>query len=227
MPIAKPLTNEDEAIERALELTGFDELSDVKTSAERVTIRQDDTPFLWRTIVGRLAWRVKIEQVSLQLPSATPGFKDEYQRTFQVQLDANTGTLLGITSKYDGKAPDMRPAPSAQVAEDQLRPEEEMYHQLPDVDPKLRLLDALDVVLAKGIGSPFVAKEIHAVYVMHSRMGSDQRAVWAITLRGLPPMQAHGPYADSVPAWQRNHMRNVIDAMTGESLFATNSPQPV
>jgi hypothetical protein len=81
-------------------------------------------------------------------------------------------------------------------------------------------------VLSHGIGSPFLAKEIHGVYVMHSRMGSTPRPVWAITLRGLPPMAARGSYGDTIPVWQRNHMRNVLDARSGEVLFATNSPQP-
>ncbi len=61
---------------------------------------------------------------------------------------------------------------------------------------------------------------------MDSKMDSAPRAVWAITLRGLPPIPAHGFGAESVPVWQRNHMRNVVDAVTGQFLFATNIPTP-
>jgi hypothetical protein len=39
-------------------------------------------------------------------------------------------------------------------------------------------------------------------------------------------MPVDGPFGDTVPAWQRNHMRNVVDDATGRNLFATNSPQP-
>jgi hypothetical protein len=119
----------------------------------------------------------------------------------------------------------MRPLPSGASAQEQLQAEKEIYHQFPLEDPKVSFLDALDIVLTEGIGSPFVAKAIHGVYVMHSRMDSRPRPVWAITLRGIPPLPARGEYADTIPVWKRNHIRNVVDAMTGENLFATNSPQ--
>ncbi|MBN1843970.1 MAG: hypothetical protein JW883_17045 [Deltaproteobacteria bacterium] len=196
------------------------------TSVELVTVREDKTPFLWQDIIGRQAWQVEFDGVGLRLKSAIPGFQDQYSRTFFVFIDESTGQLLSIQSVFDGKDPDMRPQPSGATAEAQLRAEEEIYHKHPEDDPKVLFLDALDTVLSKGIGSPFFAKEIHGVYVMHSRMGSRPRSVWAITLRGLPPISAHGRYADSIPVWQRNHMRNVVDATTGENLFATNSPQP-
>ena len=120
----------------------------------------------------------------------------------------------------------MRPLPSGEAGEAQLRGQQEIYLGLPTTEPRIKFLDALDLILSKGVGSPFLAKEIHGVYVLDSRMKSPARAVWAITLRGLPPIPVDGPHGDTVPAWQRNHMRNVLDDATGEVLFATNSPQP-
>jgi hypothetical protein len=81
-------------------------------------------------------------------------------------------------------------------------------------------------VLNKGIGSPFMAKEIYRNYVVQSRGASPRRAVWVVTLRGLPPIPSHGPQGDSIPVWQRNYMRNVVDDETGVNLFATNGPHP-
>lgn len=214
-----------EATTQAVRLTHLDSASR-KTTARRVTVATADTPFLWRQLIGKAAWRVDFEDASLKLRSAVPGFPDAYRRTFTVLLDESSGQLLGVASPFDGHDPDLRPLPSGDVAERQLRSEQEVYHGLPAHAPKLSFVEALDRVLTGGIGSPFLAKEIHAVYVLHSRMGSPPRPVWVITLRGLPPMTVRGPDAGSIPVWQRNHMRNVVDAETGDVLFATNSPQP-
>jgi hypothetical protein len=221
------IATEAEAVQRALQLTGFDALPDVEARAERVIVADSQTPFLAKQIVGRPAWRVELAKVSLVLRSAVAGFQDRYRRRrFSVLLDEENGKLLEITSKYAGPAPEMRPEPSAFAAEAQLSAEKEIYLGFPDHDPKVRFLGALDAILAGGIGSPFYAKEIDGVYVSHSEMGSSPRDVWVITLRGLPPIPAHGRAADTVPAWQRNHMRNIVDADTGKVLSATNSPQP-
>lgn len=214
-----------EAIAKAARITGFDARPNA-TSAERAVITQDPTPYLWRQSIGKRAWRVTLDDLSLQLKSAIADFADAYRRKFIVFFDEQSGQLLNIMSEYEGDAPEMRPMPSGEEAEEQLEAEEEIYHGLPSNDPRINFLDALDVVLTRGIGSPFLAKEIYGVYVIHSRMGSAPQPVWAITLRGLPPFQARGRYGDTIPVWQRNHLRNVINAMTGEFLFATNSPQP-
>ena len=227
MATRQRIQTEAEAVQRAMQLTGFDALPEVESRAERVIVADSDTPFLAKQIVGRAAWRVELGRVSLVLRSAIAGFQDRYRRRrFLVLLDEQNGTLFEITSKYAGPAPEMRPEPSAAAAEAQLSAEKEIYLGFPDHDPRVRFLDALDAILAGGIGSPFYAKEIHAVHVSHSEMGSPPRDVWAITLRGLPPIPAHGPAGDAVPEWQRNHMRNLVDANTGKVLSATNSPQP-
>ncbi|HUT28466.1 MAG TPA: hypothetical protein VMX13_01645, partial [Sedimentisphaerales bacterium] len=119
--------------------------------------------------------------------------------------------------------------------EAQFRGMKEVYHGFPPTPPKINLLDALDAVLGHGIGSPFVAKEIYAVYVMHSEKGAPPRPVWAITLRGIPYRHLKGkplhlidvPDEEIAPTWQRNRIRNVVDAVTGQVLFATSSPTPL
>lgn len=224
------------------ELTGFGELEGITKSFERVDVNDDNTPFLHTQINGKKGvWRVEIKNVRFKLKSAAPGFKDRYIRNFQVFVDPNTGHLLKITSKFDGNDPNMLPEPPAIVAEVRIRNHgNEIYHGFPPEPPKVSLLQALDAILTEGVGSPFVAKEIYAVYVMESTMrgyksGWEPRPVWAITLRGLPPRPVTGkppslhdtPDEELVPAWRRNHMRNVVDARTGKVLFATSGPQPL
>jgi hypothetical protein len=220
-----PVTKEAEAVIEASRLTALDKLTK-KIVARRSVVQNDRTPFLWRQFEGRPCWQVDFDEVSLKLASAMPDYRDRYRRKFTVSLDAGSGQLLGIVSLYEGEDPDFRPQPSGPMAESQLSGQDEIYHGLPPLPPRLTFLAALDVVLTKGIGSPFLAKELYASYVMHSRSGSAPRAVWVITLNGLPPIPVDGPYGDTVPAWQRNHMRNVVDDETGQNLFGTNSPQP-
>lgn len=219
------IVNEEDAISRAGRLTALETLTG-KITAQQITVTDDRTPFLWRQFVGQSAWQVDYVDASLKFETSMPGFVDHYKRRFTVLIDASTGQLISIVSKFNGQDTDLREQPSAKIAEDQLRDEEEIYYGLPADDPQLTFLQALEVVLNKGIGSPFLAKEIYANYVLHSRGGSPQRAVWVVTLRGLPPFAAHGPHGDEVPVWQRNHMRNVVDDETATNLFATNSPQP-
>lgn len=220
-----PLTSEADAKARAAALTGLDQLT-THVTAQHVSASHDQTPFLWQEFADRPAWRVEYTGVQLRFKSAMPGFADRYVRTFTLLLTESTGQLISVTSKFDGNDPDLRPAASAVSAESQLGAEDEIYYGLPSRNPNHTFVQALEIVLNQGIGSPFLAKEIYGNYVVHSRGSSPQRAVWVITLRGLPPLPAHGPGADSVPVWQRNHMRNVVDDETGKNLFATNSPQP-
>lgn len=220
------LKNDRDAIDRAMEATQFAQLAGIQSSARLVSATDDNTPFLSKELIGRKVWRVEVDNVSLKLRSAVPGFKDHYLRKFVVILDAATGEVRKVVSKFHGNAPEMRPEPAPARAESQLRASQEIYHGWPEEPPQISFLEALDAVLSGGIGSPFEAKEIIGVYVLESKMGSEPRPVWAITLRGIPPLQGHGPGADTVPVWQRNHIRNVVDARTGKCLFATNVPQP-
>jgi hypothetical protein len=225
MPNRHPISTADQAIAQASRLTGLQTLTD-KITAHPVTISDERTPYIWKEYNGRQGWHVEMAEVALRFKSALPSATDRYQRKFVVLLDAGTGHLVSVVSHYDGKDPDLRDQPSGAAAEMQLGAEDEIYYGLPDQAPRLTFLQALETVLNKGIGSPFLAKEIYGNYVLHSRAGSPQRRVWVITLRGLPPIPARGEHGNSVPAWQRNHMRNVVDDETGTNLFATNSPQP-
>ena len=216
------------------EVTGFGELEAITKVFERVDINDDNTPFLHTQINGKKdVWRVEIKNVRLKLKSAPPGSKDKYVRKFQVFVDPNTGHLLKVTSTFDGNDPDMLPEPPAAVAETRMKnSDNEMYHGFPAEAPKITFLGALDVIVSRA-PSPFVAKEIHAVYVMHSttRWGSRPRPVWAITLRGIPPITLSVPAGwrkeNQIPVWQRNHIRVVVDAKNGKMLFATSVPQPL
>ena len=223
----EPITTPEQAINRAHLLTGLSIVAGPPVPA-LVKVVDDVTPFLGEGNIGKQAWQVEYPRASLKFASARPGSVDRYRRTFIAILEASTGGLFYITSTYQGEPdPDMRPMPSCGVATEQLTLEKEVYAGYPDEDPKFTFFAALESIQNSGFGSPYLAKEIHGAYVKHSYMGSKPKPAWAITLRGLPPFAGHGPDPASIPVWQRNHMRNIVDAMSGKVLFATNSPQPV
>ena len=148
--------------------------------------------FLSQELAGKHVVRsIQTTFLTLKLKSATPAFPDKYagQRVFTVLIDKQTGQLLNVRSRFLRDARDMRPEPNATSAQAQLEATGERYLAFPTIDPKITFLDALDVVLSSGIGSPFHAKEIDGLYVMHSKGESDPRPAWVITLRGPP---AHG-----------------------------------
>jgi len=211
-------------------LTGFGTFEGITKSFERVDVNDDNTPFLYRQIKGKKnVWRIEIKNVRLKLKSVWPRYKDKYLRNFEVLVDPNTGHLLRIRSKFDGYDPNMLPEPTAEWAEARLRGAGyEIYHGLPDEPPEISFIQALNAI---G-GHPLLAKEIYALYVMESKMKSQPRPVWAITLRGIPPLHfitvPPGVSQDKLPPiWQRNHFRYVVNAVTGKVLFATTTPQPM
>jgi hypothetical protein len=220
------IANAEQAIGRANLLTGLHAISETPDAAA-ATLSGDVTPFLGEENEGKAIWRVTYRNSGLVLPSAAAGFVDPYRRSFDVVLEAASSRLFFIVCVAHGVPdPNMRPMPSSGAATAQLSSAREVYAGYVADDPEINFLTALDRILTDGRGSPFQAKAIHAVYVMHSRRGSPRLPAWVVTLRGLPPLEAHGAGGAAVPIWQRNHMRNVVDAIMGRVLFATNTPQP-
>ena len=102
------INSENDAISVAKKLTGFDALSGVVTTAKRVTVESDDTPFLAKQLIGTSAWRVEFNNVSLSLKSAIPGFRDPYTRKFIVLIREDTGQLWSVKSFFDEIVPNLK-----------------------------------------------------------------------------------------------------------------------
>lgn len=220
------LRTEAEAAAYADSITGFGNIKGITKTFKRVVVTDDNTPFLHKQIKGRNVWLAEYKDFKLEI--FTISTEDPYNRNFKIYIDADDGTLLKITSKYEGYDPNIFPEPNAVSAEKQLtNVGREKYVGFPKEPPKVNFLKALYA----SFGGPYSAKEIDAIYVWDSRMGNEPRRVWVITLRGLPPQEFPQPYLSSgipkqPPVWQRNHMRDVIDADTGKALFSSNGPHP-
>jgi hypothetical protein len=212
----------DQALTAALSLTG---LGGTPTVAPASGFGER-TPFVGRQMAALgPAWELTWQAFRMALPSAR-GAADRYARTVVVRVAQGNGQFLGATLRAGELPAGVRPTPDGEVAQDQLRRASESYAGLPAVPPRVSLVRALDAVLEQGVGSPLQASEIQALYVMHAQRNRPAIPAWVITLNGIPPLPHSGPEGAQVPVWQRNHLRNVVDAGTGRLLFATTVPQP-
>jgi hypothetical protein len=204
------LQTSERAIERAIEYSGFDKLKGfvrLKSAidiTELIIARDSTTPFLSDSIEGKTAWRVEFKDIILR-EGARP-------ITFDVLLDAETGRLFEIRSRYVGP-PDERPCePPAKIAREQLGMNIEKYNGFPTKLPVISFVKALDSLF----GSPLSAKQTVALYVTNCLQQREPRPVWAISLHGLPPIPVKYGTID--------FMRSVIDAQTGQRLLEVNLP---
>jgi hypothetical protein len=215
---------EQQATAKARAIVGLPDDPPATLSAEIAVLTEDNTPFLHGQITGRPVWHVAIAHWTLHLKSAPADEHDQYPRVFDLYIDPTNGRLLKAISRWPEGVPPVAPEPSAQSAEEQMpRSGQERYLAFPEVPPRVSLLQALDTVMKDGAGSPYLAKQILAHYVMQSWMGGEPRAVWAITLRGIPPIK---PPDQGLSADALNHMRNIVDGQTGKWLGAGTCPQP-
>ncbi|MGD2108177.1 MAG: hypothetical protein PVI86_02175 [Phycisphaerae bacterium] len=217
------LKNVSECSTAAEKLVGKGSVPNRPGKAEMVTLATDRTPFLSRQVVGRPVWQVVIEDWKVRLSAAPRAVEDTYTRTLDVFLDAQSGRVLRIASRWPEGMPRTYEDPTTESATAQLRAGgNERYHGFPETPPVVTFEKAVDATLLGG-ANPLEAKQIDGQYVAWSRMGREPQPVWAITLWGMPPFQAAYP---GVPANARNHMRYIIDAKSGRWLYASTAPQP-
>ena len=216
---ASALTSGQDAISAADRITRLNILPHGTITAKRITV---SNPFLPETTNGRPAWQIEIDHVTLQLPSLDKVAIDQFDRTFLITIDADSGQLLTVASSIEPKNTRLRPEPSAKFAAPQFQGSGEIGDGLPDVAPRISLLQALDAIHKAGFTpSPLLAREISARYVMEWTGGTAPRRVWSITLVGIPtPPPIGGEGKVQIPEWQRNKLRTVVDADSGEVLFS-------
>jgi hypothetical protein len=215
----------ESAIESALEYTGFNSaknlsLADVERTAKIVTISDDKTPFLHKMINNKPIWRLIFSDVPIKYLRTGVDSIYEYPRTFEVLIDSASGRLLKIHYIADNYDTDISPIPPADIAEKQMQNIHELYLGFPENPPKISFIDAYE-----NNGLP-LDKEITAIYVIDSGRGVTPKPVWIIGRRGLPPMpMANSGRKKNIPENQRNHVRTIIDAETGDGLLFDNLPQ--
>lgn len=218
-PISAPAHNK--ALAAAAEVAGvskerYKSIGEIQLSGD-----EDKTPFLHDAIVNRPVWWATTEVFSLALSSTPDGWHDKYSRTLDVYLDPESGRLLKVSTRWPDGEKEIAPEPDAANAAWQLQGTREMYHGIPEEDPPISFLEAIDVIQRNG-GNPLVAKQISGVWVVWSRMDKEPRPMWVITLRGIPPVRPHEINLNLL-----NHMRYIVDPVAKKVLMRTTDPQPI
>ncbi len=212
-----------DAVSKVYTYTGFDVLKAVPPQAasemaQLATIDSDDTPFLGAGNTGRQIWKVKMEDVTLDLKEWTrSAVVNQIPKDYEFWVDAVSGQVLKVTAKQKGAQLDMRPEPSADAATSSLRFRGEVYEGYPATPPPVTFEVACDEAM---LSHPLRAKELIAVCVMWSYRGSPTKPVWCITGRGVPKAKRR-------PEEPRDggRMRCIIDATTGALMKASTSPR--
>lgn len=219
----------DQAVARALKITGFDQLKSIDTlaavsSAKLITMFDSTTPFLADSINGDTVWRIEFKDVVLGLKDVPAELAEQHPRHFVVYLSPSPGGLIRVSSRSEERSAGLWNKPLAQDAE-RLMSSNERYIGFPEHDPAVTFSEALGA--AKG--DPLIADEIDAVLVMYTysnklphREITFPCPVWAIHLYGIPTVQST-KYPD-LPRSQTGHLRTIVDAVNGQWLHAGNSP---
>ena len=218
----------EQAVDRALEITGFDRAnykkrSDPSEMAAKVTVLEDKTPFFHDRIVDRELWRVTFDSVYVEIPRLAPSWeRNQIRKTYDVYFDPETGYLLKIESRWDGRDTTLSEEPPADFATNDMLKDGIAYVDIVKVIPEIDLYKALQIATDCYAAN---AKQIIAHLVLTGQGGVDPRPVWSILGRGTPPFDISGKGYRFVPVWQKNRMRCLVDAMNGDYLiFISNTP---
>ncbi|MFZ5980202.1 MAG: hypothetical protein ACOYVF_06175 [Candidatus Zixiibacteriota bacterium] len=223
----KSALTSEEAVAKAIDYLGIQNLKDFNidkalTKSECVILHDSTTPFLSETINNDTVWEVVFD-IDFGLIDEELSKGMEYYKTVHTYLDKNKGTLIKIVAVEDGVSESALPIlPPADIAENGIRAVGDgQYHGIPGDVPKTSFFEAMKEVIVDYRD----AVEITALYVLFSDVRVEEKPVWDIHIYGIEHPLGAG--RKNIPLNQRNHLRNVIDAITGKGIFATGPPHPL
>jgi hypothetical protein len=225
--LAQPIGTPEDAVAMAIKYTGLGNIkrfSSITASeiCRKTTVTDDVTPFLSEQINGRQVWEVTFDSVRFELPGWDADVVgNQTPKSIKVLIDPADGRLLRITAREPGFRDTLPAEPPAESAEKSLSGE--IYHDfVSDEIP----VDFMQACAAAVPSSPIMSKVLIAVCVNHSRSGEEPRPVWCIIGRGAPGVDSFfGPEGRGRSA--NDHVRSVVDAVSGELLYADNRPHVV
>ena len=206
------------AWEEALKITGFDvSLRDdslaLREAVQQVTLEDSTTPYLSDSIDGRTVWQVEFPRVQISQELFRSGNIVDSLRDFTVYLDAIQPGLIMVVSRAESFDQEYWKRPCSDSAAQQLLDAGEEYLGFPEMSPPVPFAK----ILTQAHGNYLVADEISAIYVIN-RHYNTIRPAWVIQMLG-----GHEP---TEPRYINDHLRTVVDAVTGEWVFARNKPRP-
>lgn len=189
--------------------------------APAVEVHVDSTTAFVSDILDRRpSWRVQVFGLhSILEHDSIPNMVDS-MLTCEILLDSLSGQLLTCGTTRQG-VPDLGfVLPTASQAQGFLKMVGERYHGLPDVEPGIPLIQ----VLQEYRRYVLAATDVTIQYLLFTDYDhKTPLPVWVLFMRGdFDIGVSPGSSAASRGTW-----RIVIDAMSGELLSRSNTPQPV
>ena len=214
----------DEAVKLATSCLGLPEVPKENVKVSSVRLSNQCLPFLADSLAGRETYCIEFSDICWRLSANSRSPINRNIRHLKVFMAPDTGLVLKATSSWPEDAEPIPDHPPCAEEERQMSAAGLCYVSLPMDSPKVSLIKALEV--CRPWDEDVV--QIHACYVLESTVQYSARPVWVVHLRGFPAFTGSGLSSQSrVPEHARNHLRNVVDAKTGEWLGADTTPQPV
>jgi len=227
-----PAKTKEQAIELALRYSGFNDKmipAGISTEDVQLVVLNDTiTPFLGNFTDGKSVWAILCKDVRFD-PWNKIEDKVSTLRDFRIYIDSLNGHLLKIVCNHDELDSYEDPEISAQYAEEQISRAGEMYMRIPDSIPAVSFTSAAFACTH----NPLASKQILGQYVLYSQKYRDVKQdlketvpipVWIITLRGIPPLDHHGPRGAWIPIYQRNRIRQIVNTITGRIRSTSTTP---
>jgi hypothetical protein len=222
---------EKKIIDQATTNLGF-EVKPTSIVATEVSVATEFMPFFNRTLQDESTWtndettvHIKFEDLTnITQRGGRPRFPN--LESLSATLNPRTEQILKITSEWPANIPRIAPFPGALEEERQLVLKGERFVSLPANAPPVDFYNALKQLELVGPVSPGKAKQVMAYLVNHETVRYSARPVWIIQTRGIDIAAEGYAAAGGIPIDARNHMRHIIDAVTGEWLYSDTSPQP-
>jgi hypothetical protein len=190
-------------------------------------------PFLKSTVDDERTWarseaagRVRFDQLTrITQRAGVPRFPN--LKSLEAVVNPRTQIIYKVMSEWPADVAPIAPFPSAPEEERQLRNLGERFVALPELEPAVDFYNALKQIDVAGLAPVQEARQVIAYLVTHHTRRYGPRPVWIIQTRGIElPLEGYAAEVD-IPIDARNHMRHVIDAMTGAWLYSDTAPQPV
>lgn len=222
----EPVNASETAKSIAAQITGLDGLSDVRVTANSVTITKDDddTPLspAKDLLINRPLWKVSYEVDALVHPNKV----NPHIRGFDTYVDISTGQVLKVVSRDDPNMPEQYRT-GVEVSNKEIASilTEDVYvvqDRLPTVVPTFKFADMI-------MGNGIIARHYECYYFLFQHRSVDGGQIipaWLVVLHGTEPIRSLGPtehrparHRSLAESYRRTFKLLMLDAESGDVLL--------
>jgi hypothetical protein len=215
--------SKEEAVRSAAAGIGLRDYKMADVKAEISDLSHESLPFLSKQLFGLETWRIEFNSLPFDDVNRQSEISNPNISRLVVFLAPESGQVMKVVSVWPDSVPRIADYPAC-VEEQRQMGDADRYTGLPIEAPKITLMEAITKCVPWSDG----VKQIYACYVIHTSANHTAKPVWIVQLRGIQqiPFSIPGGVEGNIPEDAGNHLRNIIDAQTGEWLGADTVPQP-